>query len=65
MSYFSKVPRMELVHHDPVVMLTTRITATSRMFSMLANSPVASTHVAPLLAVFPQPCKLKSPLRHS
>lgn len=64
-SYFSKVPRMELVHHDSVMMLTTRITATARMLSVLANTPVASTHVAPLLAVLPQPCRIISLLRTS
>eukprot|EP00995_Heteronema_vittatum_P008742 NODE_3989_length_616_cov_4760.641975_g2827_i6.p1 GENE.NODE_3989_length_616_cov_4760.641975_g2827_i6~~NODE_3989_length_616_cov_4760.641975_g2827_i6.p1 ORF type:complete len:178 (+),score=43.81 NODE_3989_length_616_cov_4760.641975_g2827_i6:52-534(+) len=42
----SEVTRMVLVHHDPVMMLTTSITATAFMFAMLADTPLAVAHVA-------------------
>jgi hypothetical protein len=40
-----------LVHVDSVVVLTTSVTATSRMLSVLADATVTSAHVSSLLPV--------------
>lgn len=56
-AHLSEETRMVLVEHDAVVVLTTSITATSRVLAVLANTTVASTDVATLLAVAVQPCQ--------
>lgn len=48
--------RVILIEHDAVVVLTTGITATTRMLPVLANAAVAGTDVSALLAVLPQAC---------
>ena len=52
----SKVPRMVLVHHNPVVVLSTSVTPTSRMFPVLSNTAMARADVTPLLPVLPETC---------
>ena len=47
---------MVLVHHDAVVVLATCITAATGVLAVLANTAMASTDVATLLAVLAQPC---------
>ena len=49
---FTKITRVIFIHEDSVVVLTTRHTATGRMFAMLANSTVTGGDVSALLAVF-------------
>lgn len=49
---FTKITRVIFIHEDSVVVLTTRHTATGRMFAMLANSTVTGGNVSALLAVF-------------
>ena len=56
LSHLSKVPRMVLVHVNSVVMLTSSITATSRMFPVLSNTSMSSTDVTPLFPVLVQVC---------
>ena len=48
---FTKITRVIFIHEDSVVVLTTRHTATGRMFAMLANSTVTGGDVSALLAV--------------
>ena len=48
---FSKISRMESIKVDPVMVLTTSKTATSGMFAVLSDTPVAGTDVPALLAV--------------
>ena len=47
---------MVFVIVDPVVMLATSVTTTSRMFPVLANTSVTSTDVTPLFPVLVQVC---------
>lgn len=47
---------MVFVIVDSVVMLATSVSTTSRMFPVLANTPVASTDVTPLFPVLVQVC---------
>lgn len=47
----TEVTRMELVHQDAVVVLTTGVTATTRVLAVLADTAVAGAHVTTLLAV--------------
>ena len=49
---FTKITRVIFIHEDSVVVLTTRHTATGRMFAMLANSTVTGGNMSALLAVF-------------
>ena len=46
---------MVLVEHDPVMMLSTCISTSSRMLSVLAYSSMSSTDMTALLPVFVQP----------
>lgn len=55
-THLSKVTRMVLVKHDPVVMLATSITPTTGMFSVLSDTAMARTDVTTLLSVLPQAC---------
>ena len=55
-THLSKVTRMVLVEHDPVVMLATSITPSTRMLSVLSDTAMASTDVTTLLPVLPQAC---------
>ena len=48
---------MVFVIVDPVVMLATSVTTTSRMFPVLANTSVTSTDVTPLFPILVQVCK--------
>lgn len=41
------------------MMLTTSVTATSRMLPVLADTAMTGTNVSPLLPVLPQACKYK------
>ena len=52
---------MVLVHHDAVVVLTTGVTATSRVLAVLANTTVTGRHVPPLLAVLLELCSVYKP----
>ena len=55
-THLSEVPRMVLVHHDSVVMLTTSISASSWMLPVLADTAMSSTDVTTLLPVLPETC---------
>lgn len=46
-----EVARVILVEQDPVVVLTTSVTAATRVATVLADTAVAGGHVATLLAV--------------
>jgi hypothetical protein len=50
-SDLSEVTRVELIHQNSVVVLTSGITTTSRMGSVLTNTTVTSTNVSSLLSV--------------
>lgn len=47
---------MVLVEHNPVVMLPSSITPTSRMLSVLSDTAMARTDVTTLFPVLPQAC---------
>jgi hypothetical protein len=49
---FTKITRVIFIHHDSVVVLTTRHTATSWVLAMFPNSTVTGGDVSTLLAVF-------------
>ena len=49
--YLPEVTRVVLVHHNPVVVLATRVTATGRVLAVLANTTMTRGHVTALLAV--------------
>ena len=55
-AHLSKVPRMVLVHHNPVMVLSTSISTSSRMLPVLSNTSMTSTDVPALLPVLPQTC---------
>lgn len=46
-TYFTKVTWMVFVKVDAMVMLTTGITTTTGMLTVLSNTTVTVTHVAP------------------
>ncbi len=48
---------MVLVHQNPVVVLTTGVTASTRMLAMLANAAMAGADVTAFLPVLPEPCE--------
>lgn len=48
-AHLSEETRVVLVKHDTVVVLTTSVTATTRVLPVLADTTMASTDVAPLL----------------
>jgi hypothetical protein len=50
---------MVLVHHNPVVVLSTSVTTTSRMLAVLAHTTVTGADVTALLAVLLQTCRQK------
>lgn len=50
-AHLAKVARVELVHHNPVVVLPTSITAAGLMLAVLANTAMSSRHVTTLLPV--------------
>ena len=50
-THLSEVTRVVLVHHDPVVVLATGVTATGRVLAVLADATVSRGHVTALLAV--------------
>ena len=50
-TYLSEVTRVVLVHHDPVVVLATGVTATGGVLAVLADATVSRGHVTALLAV--------------
>jgi len=50
----TEVTRVVFVPVDPVVVLTTSVTATARILAVLADTAVSSAHVAALLAVLLQ-----------
>lgn len=56
LAHLSKVPRVVFVIVDPVVMLATSVTTTSRMLPVLANTSMTSTDVTPLFPVLVQIC---------
>lgn len=56
--YLAKVPRMVLVKEDPMMMETTRVTATGRMLAVLADTAMAGRHVPPLFAILVQTGRL-------
>lgn len=47
----TEVTRVELIHQDSVVVLTTSITTTSRMAPVLTDTTVTGTHVSSFLSV--------------
>lgn len=49
---FSEVSRMVFVEVDSVVVHTTSITTTSRMFPVFTNTTVSMTHVSPKFTCF-------------
>jgi hypothetical protein len=51
-TYFTKVTRVEFIHVDTVVVLTSSITATTGVFAVFADTTVTGGDVASLLAVF-------------
>ena len=50
-THLSEVTRVVLVHHNPVVVLATGVTATGGMLAVLADTTMARGHVTALLAV--------------
>ena len=50
-SHLSEVTRVELVHQDPVVVLATGVTASTRVAAMATTATVTSGHLATLAAV--------------
>lgn len=52
--HLSEVTRVELVHQDSVVVLTTSITATSGMLSVFSDTTMTRANVSSLLPVFAQ-----------
>jgi hypothetical protein len=50
-AYLPEVTRVILVHHNPVVVLATSVTATGGMLAVLANTTMTRGHVTALLAV--------------
>jgi hypothetical protein len=54
-AYLSEVTGMVFIKHDPVMMLTTSVTAASWMLSVLPNTTMARADMTPLLAVLLQP----------
>jgi hypothetical protein len=55
---------MVLIEQDPVMMLTTSITATTRMLSVLAYASMSSTNMTTLLPILPQTCKTDMSFKH-
>ena len=53
-AHLSEVTRVVLVHHDPVVVLATGVTATGGVLAVLADAAVTGGHVAALLTVLVQ-----------
>lgn len=51
-THLPEVTRVVLVHHNPVVVLATGVTATGRVLAMLADTTVPRGHVTALLTVF-------------
>jgi hypothetical protein len=49
---FTKVTRVVLIEEGAMVVLTTCITATTRMFAVFANTTMAHLYMATLLASF-------------
>lgn len=47
----TEVTRVELIHQDSVVVLTTSVTTTSRMAPVLTDTTVTGTHVSSFLSV--------------
>ena len=47
----SEVTRVILVEHDSVVMLSTSVTATTRVLSVLTDTTVTGTHVSALMSI--------------
>jgi hypothetical protein len=58
-SDFAKVTGVVLVHESAVMVLTTSVTATSRMFPVFTNAAMASAYVATLFPILPQSCTSK------
>lgn len=50
-SHLSEVTRVELIHQDSVVVLTTSVTTTSGMAPVLTDTTVTGTHVSSFLSV--------------
>lgn len=50
-AHLTKVTRVELIHQDSVVVLTTSVTTTSRMAPVLTDTTVTGTHVSSFLSV--------------
>jgi hypothetical protein len=48
---------MVLVHHNPVVVLATSVTATTGVLPVLAHAAMAGADVTALLAVLAQACR--------
>ena len=55
-AHLAEVTRMVLVHVNPVVVLTTGVTATSWMLTVLANAAMAGADVPALLPVLLEAC---------
>ena len=55
-THLAEVARVELVHHDPVVVLATSVTAAAGMLSVLAHATMAGTDVPALLTVLLESC---------
>jgi len=56
---FTEVTRVILVEVDAVMMLTTGITATTRMLTMLTDTTVTGAHVTALTAILLQTSDLR------
>ena len=54
--HLAEVAGVELVHHDPVVVLATSVTATAGMLAVLAHATMAGADVTTLFAVLLEPC---------
>ena len=59
-SDLSEVTRVELVHPDTMVVLTTGVTATAGVASVLADTSVTGTDVSALLAVLRESGRLRT-----
>lgn len=55
-AHLAEVARVVVVKHDAVVVLSTGVTASTRMLAVLANAAMAGTDVPALLAVLPEAC---------
>ncbi len=57
--HLAEVTGMVLVHHDPMVVLPTSVTAATGMLPVLAHTAVSGRHMPALLPVLAQACHSK------